>query len=127
VFSGEDRRKEVKDEVYEKPFSVVEQMPEFPGGEEKLKQFLANNIRYPKLAMESSIQGTVYLTFVISEDGSIQDIKVLRGLGGGCDEEAVRIINLMPKWIPGKQNGKAVDVQMNLPVKFILQTEPGKH
>jgi len=101
-------------------FIMVEQMPEFPGGGEKLTKFLQDNLIYPELARENAIQGYVYLTFIVDSDGSIKDIKILRGIGGGCDEEAVRVIRLMPKWIPGRQNGKAVVVQFNLPVKFTL-------
>jgi TonB family protein len=102
-------------------FMVVEQMPEFPGGEEALYKFLAENITYPQAAKESGIQGRVFVTFVVERDGSVIDIRVLRGIGGGCDEEAIRIVKAMPKWIPGKQRGKPVRVQYNLPVKFSLQ------
>jgi protein TonB len=73
------------------------------------------------MAKESGIQGTVYVTFVVEKDGSITDVRVLRGIGGGCDEEAVRVVKNSPKWSPGKQRGKPVRVQYNLPVKFILQ------
>jgi TonB family protein len=102
-------------------FMVVEQMPEFPGGEEKLYKFLAENIHYPQMAKESGIQGRVFVTFVVERDGSVVDIRVLRGIGGGCDEEAIRVVKAMPKWIPGKQRGKPVRVQYNLPVKFTLE------
>ncbi len=101
-------------------FMVVEEAPVFPGGEEARIRFLQENIRYPQLARESSIQGTVYVTFVVELNGAINDVRVLRGIGGGCDEEAVRVIKAMPKWIPGKQRGKPVRVQFNMPVKFIL-------
>ncbi|MPM01267.1 hypothetical protein SDC9_47506 [bioreactor metagenome] len=83
--------------------------------------FLRNNIKYPQGARESGIQGTVFLTFVIEPDGKLSNIKVLRGIGGGCDEEAIRIISLMPPWKPGKQFGKPVRVQFNLPIRFLLQ------
>lgn len=102
-------------------FMVVEQMPDFPGGEEALYKFLAGNITYPQSAKESGIQGRVYVTFVVERDGSINDVRVLRGIGGGCDEEAIRVIKAMPKWIPGKQRAKPVRVQYNLPVKFSLE------
>jgi Ca-activated chloride channel homolog len=101
-------------------FCIVETMPEYPGGDEKLKQFLHDNLRYPKTARESCISGTVYVTFVIEKDGSVSNVKVMRGIGGGCDEEAIRVVQLMPKWKPGMQMGKAVRVQYNLPIKFIL-------
>ena len=101
-------------------FMVVEEAPVFPGGEEARTRFLQENIRYPQLARESNIQGTVYVTFVVERNGAINDVRVLRGIGGGCDEEAVRVIRAMPKWMPGKQRGKPVRVQFNMPVKFIL-------
>ncbi len=101
-------------------FTVVEETPHFPGGEDARIKFLKENLTYPALARESSIQGIVFLTLVIEKDGTITDIRVLRGIGGGCDEEAVRVLKLMPKWIPGKQRGKPVRVQFNLPVKFSL-------
>jgi len=114
-------KKEVVEEVYEKPFTVVEQMPEFPGGEANMMKFLHENIKYPQMARESGIAGSVYVTFVVSKTGQISDVKILRGIGGGCDEEALRVVRAMPSWIPGKQNGKSVPVQFNLPIKFTLQ------
>ena len=102
-------------------FIVVESMPEFPGGEPALHRYLGENIKYPQMAKESGIQGRVFVTFVVERDGSVTDVKVLRGIGGGCDEEAVRVVKGMPKWSPGKQRGKPVRVQFNLPVKFTLQ------
>jgi protein TonB len=102
-------------------FMVVESMPEFPGGEAALYKFLAENIKYPQMAKESGIQGRVFVTFVVERDGRVTDVKVLRGIGGGCDEEAIRVVADMPKWAPGKQRGKPVRVQYNLPVKFTLQ------
>lgn len=101
-------------------FVIVEQMPEFPGGEEALYRFLSDSIHYPAQARESGIQGRVFIRFIVNKDGSLYDIKVLRGIGGGCDEEAVRVIKSMPKWIPGRQRNKAVPVQYNLPIKFSL-------
>jgi protein TonB len=73
------------------------------------------------MAKESGIQGRVFVTFVVERDGSVTDVRVLRGIGGGCDEEAIRVVQNMPKWSPGKQRGKSVRVQYNLPVKFTLQ------
>ncbi|NVO18518.1 MAG: energy transducer TonB [Bacteroidetes bacterium] len=110
----------VAEEVYEKPFTVVEEMPAFPGGETKMLQFLRENIRYPEQARENSISGTVYVSFVVGKNGNISDIKILRGIGGGCDEEAYRVVKSMPAWIPGKQNGKAVPTQFNMPIIFKL-------
>ena len=102
-------------------FMVVESMPEFPGGEPALYKFLGENIKYPQMAKESGIQGRVFVTFVVEKNGSVTDVRVLRGIGGGCDEEAIRVVQNMPKWTPGKQRGKSVRVQYNLPVKFTLQ------
>ena len=101
-------------------FTVVEESPSFPGGDEARIRFLTENIKYPQIARESSIQGTVYVTFVVEKNGSVTDVRVLRGIGGGCDEEAVRVIKAMPKWNPGKQRGKPVRVQFNMPIKFTL-------
>ncbi len=102
-------------------FTVVESMPEYPGGMGALMRYLAENIKYPPLAKESGIQGRVFINFVVEPNGSISNVKVLRGIGGGCDEEAVRVVEKMPKWKPGKQRGKNVRVSYNLPVKFTLQ------
>ena len=101
-------------------FVMVEQMPEFPGGMAKLQAFLAENITFPESAKESGIQGTVYVSFVVRKDGRISDAKILRGIGGGCEEEALRVVNKMPRWKPGTQRGKNVDVQFNLPIVFKL-------
>jgi protein TonB len=102
-------------------FTVVESMPSFPGGDAARMKFLQENIKYPQMARESGIQGTVYVTFVVEPNGKVSDVRVLRGIGGGCDEEAVRVIQSMPKWEAGKQRGKAVRVQFNMPIKFTLQ------
>ncbi len=110
-----------KSTIYEgEVFVVVESMPEFIGGSSALNTYLANNINYPNLAKESGIQGRVFVNFIIETDGIISNIKVLRGIGGGCDEEAVRVISTMPKWKSGEQRGKPVRVSYNLPVKFAL-------
>lgn len=102
-------------------FTVVESMPEFPGGMGELMKYLGQNIKYPPLAKESGIQGRVFINFVVEPTGAISNVKVLRGIGGGCDEEAIRVVEAMPKWKPGKQRGKNVRVSYNLPVKFTLQ------
>lgn len=102
-------------------FMIVEQMPEFPGGEAALHGYLQKNIKYPPVARENGISGTVYVNFVVTETGAITDIKILRGIGGGCDEEAVRVIKAMPSWKPGKQRGKAVKVSFNCPINFKLR------
>jgi len=104
-----------------KIFTVVEEMPGFPGGEGKLFEYLQKNIKYPPVARENGIQGRVYVTFVVDKDGKIKDAKILRGIGGGCDEEALRVIRTMPQWKAGRQNGRSVQVQYNLPVNFTLK------
>lgn len=101
-------------------FQVVENDPEFPGGVESLYKYLAQNIKYPQLARENNITGRVYVTFVVEKDGSVTGVRVVRDIGGGCGAEAVRVVKSMPKWTPGKQRGKAVRVQYNLPVNFTL-------
>lgn len=106
--------------VEEEIFMVVESMPHFPGGDEAFRNYLSKNLKYPQIAKESDIQGTVYVTFIVERNGTINNIKILRGIGGGCDEEAIRVIENMPDWIPGKQRGKEVRVQFNLPIKFTL-------
>lgn len=103
-------------------FQVVENAPAFPGGDGARMKFLQDNIRYPAMARESGIQGTVYVTFVVERSGAVTDVKILRGIGGGCDEEAVRVVKNMPKWEPGKQRGKPVRVQFNMPIKFTLSS-----
>jgi TonB family protein len=97
-----------------------EKGPEFPGGDEALYMFLANNIIYPHEAREAGIQGKVYLTFIVEPNGEITNIRVLQGIGGGCDEECIRIIKMMPRWSPGYLGNKPVRVQFNLPVTFTL-------
>ena len=101
-------------------FQVVEDAPGYPGGEEERMRFLRDNIRYPAIARESGIQGTIFITFVVERDGSITDVKIVRGIGGGCDEEAIRVVQNMPRWVPGKQRGRAVRVQFMMPIRFTL-------
>ncbi|MBN2729055.1 MAG: energy transducer TonB [Bacteroidales bacterium] len=101
-------------------YRVVEDMPLFPGGDDAMFSYLAHNIQYPMAAKETGIQGTVHLTFVIETDGSISNVGLLRGIGGGCDEEAMRVVRNMPRWTPGNQQGRPVRVQFTLPVKFVL-------
>ena len=101
--------------------SYAEVNPEFPGGLKALYEFLKKNIKYPKVAIENEITGTVYLSFVVDEDGSITDIKNLNALAGGCDKEAIRVAGLMPKWKPGKMGNEAVPVRYSIPVKFALK------
>lgn len=97
-------------------------MPKFIGGKLAMEAFIKMNLVYPVTARSSGISGAVFIQFTVKPDGSIAEVKVLRGIGGGCDEEAVRVVKLMShKWIPGKQNGKKISTQMNLPIKFLFK------
>ena len=112
----------VEEEVVEQEiFQIVEEMPSFPGGEAELMKYVGSHIKYPQIARETGIQGRVFVSFVVEPDGSISNVKLLRGIGGGCDEEAMRVIKSLPKWKPGKQRGKAVRVSYQIPVFFKLQ------
>ena len=102
-------------------YNNVEKMPAFPGGEFKMYEFLAMNVRYPQRAREDGYSGTVYVRFVVEPDGTITNIEVAKGVGGGCSEEAVRIVKMMPNWIPGEAFGKKVRVTYTLPINFRLQ------
>ena len=102
-------------------YMIVDEMPEFPGGDKELYQFIADNVKYPAEAKEKGIRGIVYVNFIVEPDGSLSNIKVLKGVGGGCDEEAIRIVESMPKFKPGMQNGEAVRVSYTIPVIFRLE------
>ena len=103
------------------PLVIVEQMPSLPGGQ-PASVFIQKNLKYPAAEKKAKVQGTVYVSFIVEADGSISDVSILKGITGGpgCSKEALRLVRLMPKWIPGKQSGKAVAVQLNLPIKFRL-------
>jgi protein TonB len=109
---------------------MVNTQPQFPGGDDAKAKFLTDNLKYPEEAKKLGIQGKVFVTFTVKVDGSINDVKVQRGIGGGCDEEAVRVIKKMPNWSPAILNGKAVSYQMTFPIKFApvsdLQKDPKK-
>jgi len=102
-------------------FTAVEIQAAFPGGFEKLSKFLQNNLKYPKAAQRANVKGKVFLSFVVNSQGKISDIKVLKGIGFGCDEEAVRVVQSMPAWTPGKQGGRSVSSRFTLPISFTLQ------
>lgn len=101
-------------------FDVVENQPEPPGGMSAWNKYLSDNLKYPTQARRMGTEGTVIVVFVVNTDGSIQDVDVLRGIGGGCDEEAVRVVKNAPKWTPGKQRGRPVRTRMRLPIRFKL-------
>lgn len=113
----------VTEEDPNKIFTSVEQVPAFPGGIEKFYAYLQKNMRYPAIARENNTQGRVIVQFVCERDGSLTDIKVVRGIGDGCDEEAVRVLKASPKWTPGVQNGRKVRVQYSVPISFTLSSE----
>ncbi|MCC8154827.1 MAG: energy transducer TonB, partial [Tannerellaceae bacterium] len=102
-------------------FTVVEEMPEFPGGDSEMLKFISRSIKYPVIAQENGIQGRVVCTFTVNQDGSVVDAEVVRGFDPSLDKEALRVIGTMPKWKPGKQRGKAVRVRYTLPIVFRLQ------
>ena len=111
VVSQQDR-----DSIY----NIVEQMPEFPGGAAEMMNYLSGNIKYPEEAKDKGISGRVFISFVVEKDGSVNQVKVMKGIGGGCDDEAVRVVKAMPKWKPGMQKGKPVRVSYMLPITFKL-------
>lgn len=112
---------ETKPVEKEQVYTYVEQPPSFPGGESELANYLRANIKYPQAAKETGIQGKVYLEFIVSRNGEITDVKVIRGLHYECDKEAMRVVKSMPRWTPGKQNGHTVTVKFTLPVVFQLR------
>lgn len=108
------------------PFVMVEQMPQFPGGESAMMQYIGANLKYPESAAKENIEGRVVLRFVVTKIGDIKDVSVIRSLDSRCDEEAMRVVRAMPKWTPGKQGGKDVDVYYTLPVLYKLQKDTPK-
>ena len=110
----------VSEEGKKQIYTVVEVMPEFPGGTKALHKYMADNIKYPEEALKKGISGTVYVSFIIFDNGEVDKVSILRGVGYGLDEEALRVVKTMPKWKPGTQDGKAVNVAFNLPINFKL-------
>jgi protein TonB len=102
------------------PFTSVEESPSFVGGVNEMYKFLGKNLKYPSAAQRANIQGKVFLKFIVEKDGSITGVETLKGIGFGCDEEASRVVKLMPKWIAGRQNGRNVRVLYTIPVFFKL-------
>ncbi len=122
--------KDVKDQVetvtavkeaVSKPIEVAEIMPSFPGGDKELMKYLSENLKYPVVDLEQGREGRVVLRFVVGTDGNISNIEIQRSISSTCDKEAVRVVKSMPKWIPGRQNGKAVPVYFSLPVRFKIE------
>ncbi len=101
-------------------YTIVKPMPQYPGGDQARNKYLMENIKYPEAAKKQDIQGTVYVSFVVEKDGTVSNVKILRGIGGGCDEEALRVVKGMPKWKPGIYKGKPARVLFNMPIYFKL-------
>jgi len=116
--SGNKVLDEIKDLT---PLTVIDVKPSFPGGDDAMIRYLIANIKYPPIAKESGITGIVKLTFLVEKDGTITNIKVVNGIGGGCNDEAIRVVNTMPKWNPGKKKGKSIRTQIQIPIVFFLR------
>lgn len=112
---------EVEEERDDVVFVAVEEMPEFPGGKSALMQFIANSVKYPEIALQSNIQGRVYVKFVVSKTGEVEDVVLLRGIHSALDNEAIRVVKSMPTWKPGRQLDKAVNVSYTVPINFSLR------
>jgi protein TonB len=117
IFSMPEPKEDDPDEI----FPIVESMPEFEGGIAAFYKFVGENLKYPAQARRLGIEGRVYVNFVVDRDGSLSQLVIARGIGAGCDEEVLRILEMSPKWIPGKQRGNPVRVRMMLPITFRLQ------
>ena len=119
--TGEDTAQIKNAEPTDKAYEVVEQMPTFKGGDAALMKYLSENIKYPEAAEKAGEQGRVVVNFIVEKDGAVSNVKVVRSVTPTLDAEAVRVIKAMPKWVPGKQDGKLVRVKYNVPVSFRLQ------
>jgi protein TonB len=118
--SDEDEEIEIEEEDDEEFFMVVENMPEFPGGDLGLMKYIQKNVKYPAIAKEYNITGKVYVSFIVDRSGSVTNVKVVRGVDKNLDAEAVRVVKSLPKYKPGKQRGKAVRVMFTIPINFTL-------
>ena len=118
VYSGEVIFADPEPEPEPEIFEFVEVMPSFPGGDIALIEYITENVVYPPFAMDMEIEGRVVIEFVVEPDGSITHVEVARGIGGGCDEEALRVVENMPNWIPGEQNGVRLPVRYAIPINF---------
>lgn len=114
---GQDNSEQIQEKIYEQ----VEQMPEFPGGEIGLRNFISSSVKYPMEAHKNRIQGKVFVAFVVGNDGFVKNVKIVRGVDSFLDEESVRVVKSMPRWIPGREKGKAVAVAFTIPIGFMLQ------
>ena len=118
IGGGNGTAKEGSNEIFDT--YGVEEFPEFPGGLAAWSKFIQRNLRYPYMAQETGVQGKVFVSFVIEKDGSVSDVSLVRGIGAGCDEEAIRVIKKSPKWKPGKQNKQTVRVRYNIPINYTI-------
>ncbi|OON70747.1 energy transducer TonB [Hymenobacter sp. CRA2] len=105
----------------DKVYTYVEQMPQPPGGMEGLLQYFTRHVKYPAAALREQVEGKVFVNFIVRPDGHISDVQVTKGIGAGCDEEALRVVSQMPPWQPGKQNGRVVSVSYTVPITFTVQ------
>jgi len=115
------RAVEIEQPKEDEIFTTVEQNPEFPGGIKEMYSFIGKNLKYPSAAQRANVSGKVFAKFVVEKDGSLGDVQILKGIGFGCDEEAQRVLKSMPKWNPGKQNGRSVRVFFTMPISFVLE------
>ena len=120
------KREMARKDTIDPIFTIAERQPRFPGGIKALLRFFAQNIRYPQAAQNNRVEGNVFLTFIIEKNGAISNVQVLKGIGHGCDEEAIRVLHLMPPWKPARQDGNIVRSRFNLPVSFRLDTHASK-
>lgn len=109
-----------KSQKDEEIFTVVEEMPSFPGGKDAMFKFISTNIKYPESARKNGVHGRVFISYVVEKDGKINDVEIIRGFDKECDAEALRVVKMMPNWNPGKEKGKAVRTKFNLPIAFML-------
>ena len=127
VIPGEDNPVQILKTDNDSIYNIVDEIPQYPGGEKAMMEYVAKNVKYPQEAKDKEIQGRVFVSFVVEKDGSVSTVKVLRGIGGGCDEEAVRVVSSMPKWKPGIKDGKPVRVSYMMPLNFKLtEGQPAK-
>lgn len=126
LLKKEDKEKIAQMEDNEPVFYIVEDMPEFPGGESALRKFITSSIEYPEIAVAKGIQGKVYVSFIVKKDGSVAGAKIARGVDPALDKEALRVVNSLPKWQPGIQRGTPVNVSYTVPINFMLDTQPLK-
>ena len=118
--SDEDVEIEIEEEDDEEFFMVVENMPEFPGGDLGLMKYIQKNVKYPAIAKEYNITGKVYVSFIVDKKGSVTNVKIVRGVDKNLDAEAIRVVKSLPKYKPGKQRGKSVRVMFTIPINFTL-------